>query len=224
MLFRSKGEAYESFVNTLVLLNMKKAFYSPDNYHHFALASDNYIHSTAAIRRYPDIIMQRVLKAYLHGKAYEPNENMSDIAAELSQREVDADEAERESDQFMNTIWAENNKYKPFWARIKSINKDGICAVIDGKMVTVFIPLKDIAVDGAKNFKPNKTKTRLTNKKGDRFVSVGDKLNLIITSVDKNRREVFGEQVRSLNVERNYMTSQNASASKNSVAIDIIKA
>ena len=197
LLEKVRGKTYEEFVNTMVLLNLKKAFYSAENYHHFALASENYIHSTAAIRRYPDIIIQRVLANFLKGKIYSSKGDLPEIANNLSQREIDADEAERESDRYMGSCWADENKYKPFSARIKAVTKDGVYVTLSGKMVSVFIPLKDLATTGAKNFKLNKTKTRLENKAGDRRISVGDKMLVIITSVDKNRREVFGEQVRS---------------------------
>lgn len=192
-----RGLPCERFINNLVLTNMKKASYSEINKHHFALASKNYIHSTAAIRRYPDIITQRVLVNYMNKKRSKvQRDDLYEIAKYLSTREIEADKAERESDDLMKTIWAEGQLNKEFNARISKINTDGVFAEIDKEGVSVFIPLKDLIVGNSKIYKPNDTKTKLVNKKLDKEISIGDEIKVVITDTDRNTRSVKGESLR----------------------------
>ena len=196
LLERVKGTPYEAYINHIVLTSMKKASYCETNLNHYALASENYIHSTAAIRRYNDIILQRALKKYLRGEKQNGSYDLCPQSYELSQRELDADMAERESDQYMKTLWAEEHKYVTYPASISSICKDGVYAMIDKKLVSVFIPIGSILEHGAKNCEPNLTKTCLFNKQKNRVLSVGDKLCIAITKTDLNTRTIIGEKVK----------------------------
>ena len=61
------GTSYENVVNTVMLRSMKKAFYSTECEGHFGLSMKYYCHFTSPIRRYPDLIIHRIIKEYLHG-------------------------------------------------------------------------------------------------------------------------------------------------------------
>jgi ribonuclease R len=101
-LAKAKGTPEETLINTVLLRTMKQARYSAENVGHFGLAADTYTHFTSPIRRYPDLIVHRLLKADMRGKlkdeAYTGRlaETLPDAAAHCSLRERTAMEAERD--------------------------------------------------------------------------------------------------------------------------------
>jgi ribonuclease R len=101
-LARAKGTPEETLINTVLLRTMKQARYSAENVGHFGLAADTYTHFTSPIRRYPDLIVHRILKADMQGKlknaAYTAHlaETLPEAAAHCSIRERTAMEAERD--------------------------------------------------------------------------------------------------------------------------------
>jgi ribonuclease R len=99
---KAKGTPEETLINTVLLRAMKQARYSTDNVGHFGLAADTYTHFTSPIRRYPDLIVHRILKADMRGKLKDETyirhlaETLPDAAAHCSVRERIAMEAERD--------------------------------------------------------------------------------------------------------------------------------
>jgi ribonuclease R len=138
VLFEAKGRPEERVVNNVLLRSMKWAKYSAKNLGHFGLASDAYTHFTSPIRRYPDLIVHRLLKTLLsHSDGKMPEEALSRRADHLSQRERVAMEAEREI----------LHRY-----RIRFM-KDKIGEVYEGVISGVtafgfFVELRDIFVEG----------------------------------------------------------------------------
>jgi ribonuclease R len=101
-LAKAKGTPEETLINTVLLRTMKQARYSAENVGHFGLAAETYTHFTSPIRRYPDLIVHRILKADVRGKlkdeAYTGHlaETLPGTAAHCSLRERTAMEAERD--------------------------------------------------------------------------------------------------------------------------------
>jgi ribonuclease R len=101
-LAKAKGTPEETLINTVLLRTMKQARYSAENVGHFGLAADTYTHFTSPIRRFPDLIVHRILKADLQGKLKDTTytahlaETLPEAAAHCSVRERTAMEAERD--------------------------------------------------------------------------------------------------------------------------------
>jgi ribonuclease R len=101
-LARAKGTPEESLINTVLLRTMKQARYSEENVGHFGLAAETYTHFTSPIRRYPDLIVHRILKADMRGRLKEEayieklSQNLPEAAVHCSRRERTAMEAERD--------------------------------------------------------------------------------------------------------------------------------
>lgn len=203
------GTNFEDFVNKSTLMNLERAGYSPENIGHFATANERYIHSTAAIRRYGDIIIQRFLLSELNGEKVKYSEDsLEKICDYLNLREIEADNAEKESDQLMYTILAEHKKYKIFDAKIAHINSDGLIVVTNEERIPVSIPYEQLGFGKEKDVKPSKFRTKIVNTKTKKELVVGDELKIIITITDRNTRTITGERVRDLALFKNQSTKQ----------------
>ena len=103
LLEKIRGTREETIINTVMLRSLQKARYSPDNTGHFGLAAEHYCHFTSPIRRYPDLVDHRIIKDMLHDRLDSDRiaslESMlPDMAEHCSEREIIADEVEREVD------------------------------------------------------------------------------------------------------------------------------
>nr|PZN09911.1 MAG: ribonuclease R [Caldicoprobacter oshimai] len=103
LLEKIRGTREEAIINTVMLRSLQKARYSPDNTGHFGLAAEHYCHFTSPIRRYPDLVDHRIIKDMLHNRLDSARiakleSILPEIAEHCSEREIVADEVEREVD------------------------------------------------------------------------------------------------------------------------------
>ncbi len=122
------GKAEEEMVETTVMRSMAKAIYSMKNIGHYGLGFANYTHFTSPIRRYPDVMVHRLLAFYLQGQT-PPAEMLRDydqLAIHASQMEVAAQEAERDSIRYKQIEFMENKVGQAFDAVISGLAKWGI--------------------------------------------------------------------------------------------------
>lgn len=148
-LLQATKTPYFNLVNDVMLRTMQKAKYSDVNSGHFGLASRCYCHFTSPIRRYPDLVVHRVLKTAISGKmtekalnAYE--EMCHDAAKQSSLREKIADEAERKADDVKKCAYAERVIGQTFEALISGVTERGIYAELSNT-VEGFISVDKLA-------------------------------------------------------------------------------
>lgn len=132
-LLQAQSTPYFHLVNDVMLRTMQKAKYSDVNTGHFGLASRCYCHFTSPIRRYPDLVVHRILKTATSGKmtdkALRAYEDMAyDCAKQSSIREKIADEAERKADDVKKCAYAETVIGQTFEALISGVTERGIYA------------------------------------------------------------------------------------------------
>ncbi len=127
----TEGQPYFRVLNSVMLRSMQKARYQTENIGHFGLASQRYCHFTSPIRRYPDLMIHRVLKSVLHGgkgKANVFKEPCLAAAAQSNVRERIADETERDVDDLYKTYYMSGFIGKEFSAVISGVTSFGIFA------------------------------------------------------------------------------------------------
>ena len=142
-LAKAKGSPEETLINTVLLRTMKQARYSHENVGHFGLAAETYTHFTSPIRRYPDLIVHRVLKADMRGKLKDEvyveklAAALPESAIHCSQRERKAMEAERDVITMLKLRFMEDKVGEVFDGIITGVVQFGF-----------FVQLRDLFVEG----------------------------------------------------------------------------
>jgi len=186
-----RGRPEERVVNQILLRSMKWAKYSAKNLGHFGLASDGYTHFTSPIRRYPDLIVHRLLKRVLSKKDVKiPEELLANKADHLSERERVAMEAEREI----------LNRYRVRFMKDKTGEEfEGIISGVAA--FGFFVELKDIFVDGLVRmtslhddyYQYHEKRYCLVGERTHKTFRIGDEVRVRVDRVDVERRHIdFG--------------------------------
>ncbi len=184
----SKKENNE-ILNNLLLRSMAKAKYSNDNIGHFGLALKNYCHFTSPIRRYPDLIVHRIIKdLILHPKNYEARyryytNNLAEIGLKTSIRERNAIECERDVDDMLYAWYMEKNIDKFYKGVITSITSFGMYVEID-KGIEGLVHIKNI--NGYYTF--DEKKLELISPK--HTFKIGDKVEIVVIGSDRRTRKI----------------------------------
>ncbi|EYB68044.1 ribonuclease R [Deinococcus phoenicis] len=133
-----RGTPRESVVNTLLLRSMQQAKYAGENLGHFGLAFDEYLHFTSPIRRYPDLLVHRVLKGVLSGDLRASSRAVNDLRAKLpgmgdhtSERERKAAEAERDLTKYYQAKWAQEHLGETFTGNVSGVVSSGLFVALD---------------------------------------------------------------------------------------------
>ncbi len=186
ILAKLQGTDKFSVVNRAMLRSMKKAVYSSENLGHFGLASKCYCHFTSPIRRYPDLIVHRVLKASLKGEIGQITDLYGDFlfdaARKCTERERLADDAERAVDDLYKTKYLENFIDKEFSGIISGVTRSGLYVELENTCEG-FVPIE--LLPGI--FEYNAETYSLTSKK--KTYRLGDRMDIIVVGVDISDRK-----------------------------------
>jgi len=184
-----EGRPEERMLSYLMLRSFKQAMYSPDNAGHFGLASDSYTHFTSPIRRYPDLVVHRILKAAMLRKGQGPGHaQLEAIATESSERERLADQAERELVDWKKMILLERHLGDSFPGIIIGVWKDGFTVELIDMFVEGFVPVSDMPED---YFQLDPSTRALVGRRSKKRFRLGDRLEVQITRIDKLLRRAY---------------------------------
>jgi ribonuclease R len=188
MLDKIRGGPLEAMLNTMLLRSLKRAAYSADNIGHSGLALQDYLHFTSPIRRYPDLVVHRLLRKVLrqvplpeglHGQ-------LGIVAKQCSDTEQTATEAERENDRWKTCLLMKSRIGRRFEGRLQGFSPKVAFVRLESPFVEVGVPLG--ALGG--NFEVDQHRTKATGQGGQVVLSIGDKVKVEITGVDEDLRRV----------------------------------
>ncbi len=185
---------YEEVINYLILRSLKQAKYSTINVGHFGLASINYTHFTSPIRRYPDLVVHRILREALTKKGLSERrmktleKTLPPIAFHSSRRERVADEAEREVIDALRAWLMKDKVGEEFEGKIVGITPQRLKIRLDEYYIDGFLHVSYMTDDFYVYDENNLT---LKGKTKKRLYSMGDKLVARIDRVDMEEREIL---------------------------------
>ncbi|HLH29696.1 MAG TPA: ribonuclease R, partial [Terriglobia bacterium] len=184
------GRPEERMLSYLMLRSFKQAKYSADNIGHFGLASDEYTHFTSPIRRYPDLIIHRILKSAIGRRANPalPLAQLEAIASESSERERQADQAERELFEWKKMLLMEQHLGETFEAIIIAVWRDGFAIELIDYFIEGFVPVAEIPDD---YFQLDPAQHALIGRHSKKRFRIGDRIPVQVARVDKLLRRAY---------------------------------
>lgn len=139
-----EGKPLENMVNHLIVRTMSKAIYTTQKIGHYGLGFQDYAHFTSPIRRYPDIIVHRLLTRYLDGKFNINGNRLEGKCVHLSERERKAQKAERESIKYKQTEYMSDKVGKIFMGIVTGVIENGVFVELTDSKCEGFMRLTDI--------------------------------------------------------------------------------
>ena len=205
-----------ALLQTMLLRSMQQAVYSPDNVGHFGLAYDAYTHFTSPIRRYPDLLTHRVIKALLAGGRYRPalvveagerelpgkkedvaaaqaqarqleHENWQALGAICSANERRADEASRDVEAWLKCMYVRERVGEQFSGRVTGVAPFGVFVTLNDLYVEGLVHVSEL---GGEYFQYNESAHELRGERTGRRFRLTDELDVQVSRVDLEARRI----------------------------------
>jgi ribonuclease R len=173
-------------LQTVMLRSLRQAVYSPENVGHFGLAYESYTHFTSPIRRYPDLLVHRAIKAVLAGKTYRPGD-WSKLGERCSMTERRADEATRDVESWLKCYFMQDKVNEAFHGTISGVTGFGIFVALDDIYAEGLVHVSELGNDYY-HFEAAKH-CLLGERSGKRF-RLGDRVRVKVVRVDMETARV----------------------------------
>ena len=167
-------------LQTVLLRSLKQAQYTPENVGHFGLAYDAYAHFTSPIRRYPDLLVHRAIKALLSGGQY-PAGNWRELGTHCSMTERRADDATRDVEQWLKCFYMQDRVGEVFEGIISGVTSFGIFVSLDGVYVEGLVHVSELGND---YYQFDATRHSMTGEHTHHVYRLADRLQVKVARVD----------------------------------------
>jgi ribonuclease R len=182
-----EGKPEERILSYLMLRSLKQARYSEENTGHFALAATHYTHFTSPIRRYPDLIVHRLLTASLDGVSYSSETELKSIADECSLTERRAADAERELVEWKKAKFMEGRVGEEFDGLVISTARYGLFVELADLFVEGLIPIDTLPDD---HYTYHENVRKIIGQRTRREFSIGERVRVILERADPLERKL----------------------------------
>jgi VacB/RNase II family 3'-5' exoribonuclease len=187
LLLDTQGKQEQNMIDTLTIRCMSKAEYTTQNIGHYGLAFDYYAHFTSPIRRYPDVMVHRLLAQHLNKEKWPSIDLIEDASAHSSQREQLATKAERDSIKFMQIKFMENHIGEQFEGVISGVTDRGIYVEIIENKCEGMVRIKDVPGD---YFFFDERNHALIGEKTKKIYQLGDLVKVTVIKADLIKRHL----------------------------------
>jgi len=184
---RIEGTKEQNLLTSLAIRSMAKAIYTTKNTSHYGLAFDYYTHFTSPIRRYPDVMVHRLLQYYLEGGRKVNAEHYEKMAEHSSQMEKKAADAERASVKYKQAEYLQDQIGIEFTGIISGVTEWGIYVEIEENKCEGMVRLRDMSDDFYELDEKNYTIIGQTKKK---TYQLGDEVQIKVKKVDLEKRQI----------------------------------
>jgi ribonuclease R len=178
---------HRRILHQLLLRSMAVAAYNEEPGLHFGLGSDQYLHFTSPIRRYPDLIVHRLLKSELHGETLPDADTLGALADHCSRRERLAVDAERTVQDLYKCLFLSHHIGETFEGLVIGVMSIGLFVQLDEHLVEGLVPAANIRDD---QYEFDEELKEFRGRKNGRRFALGARLRVRINSVDTTRRRV----------------------------------
>ena len=180
LLEKIKDRPDAQLLQTVMLRSLQQAVYSPDNVGHFGLAYESYTHFTSPIRRYPDLLIHRAIKAVLQGKPYKPG-SWHELGAQCSMTERRADDATRDVEQWLKCYYMQDKIGEEFEGTISGVTGFGIFVALDGVYVEGLVHVSEL---GSDYFSFDQARHHLIGERTHKTYRLSDRVQVKVVRVD----------------------------------------
>ena len=180
-----RGKAEENVVGLLAIRSMAKAVYTTENIGHYGLAFPYYTHFTSPIRRYPDMMVHRLLQRYLDGGKSADRDALEELCEHSSEREVVAAEAERASIKYKMVEFMVDKVGQEFDGHISGLSEWGIFVELEDSIVEGMVAMRDIVGD---YYRFDEARYEVYGHATGNVFTLGDKVRVRVKSADLRRR------------------------------------
>ncbi len=182
-----QGKQEQNLIDTLTIRCMSKAEYNIDNIGHYGLAFNFYSHFTSPIRRYPDVMVHRLLEHHLAKQKVKDPDSIQAACVHSSQRELIATKAERDSIKFMQIKFMEDKIGKTFEGVISGVTDRGIYVELVENKCEGMIRIKDITGD---YFNYDDKAHALVGERTKKRYQLGDSIDVSVLKADLIKRHL----------------------------------
>jgi len=187
-----EGKAEEQLISQLAIRTMAKAVYSTENIGHYGLGFQYYSHFTSPIRRYPDVMVHRLLQYYLDGGDAVNKEELEEKCKYSSEREKLATEAERTSIKFMQVKFMQDKVGEVFGGVVSGVSEWGLFVELEGNKCEGLIRMKSLS-DDFYNFNPDNY--AIEGRRTGKIYRIGDELTVKVLKADLSKKQLDFELV-----------------------------
>ncbi len=180
LLDRIKDRPDAQLLQTVLLRSMQQAVYSPDNVGHFGLAYEAYAHFTSPIRRYPDLLIHRAIKAVLNGDKYKAGD-WNALGEHCSMTERRADDATRDVTNWLKCFYMQDRIGEEFEGTVAGVTSFGLFVALDGVYVEGLLHVTELGND---YFHYDKARHEMAGERTGVRYRLGDRLSVKLVRVD----------------------------------------